>query len=235
MGLDIYFHTITDSRQYKKYLHKKDEYDAYVKSLDEKYKKFNQKFNQKYNKWYSANINKQNIDWNKAPTPDFYTSDELFTRDNLQKELHELSICVHADYESQLSDLYMRKQNWMVSFVEHRHPELLVDSSYGKVLKNGEAILNKNDIKNLVKRMKTIKKALPKNWKYQMKDDFVHAVNNLEDICNENLPTMSRFFFGSTNYDRYYFEAVTETYLQRFEDLLINWKPGQKILYVECW
>lgn len=235
MGLDIYFYKITDSKIYKKYLDKRNEMREFNSSLDIKYQKQIKAFENKYQKWYSKNSSRQNVDWDKAPKPDFYTSDELFKRDNLQKEIIELRKCANINYDSQLSQLYMRKQNWMVKFVETRHPELLIDSSYGKILKNGEAILNKNDIKNLIKRMTTIKNFLPNNWKTRMSNEYATAINELKDLCDKNLPTLGRFFFGSTEYDRDYFTAIVEVYLPRFKELLEEWVPGQKILYCESW
>lgn len=70
-------------------------------------------------------------------------------------------------------------------------------------------------------------------------------IENLIDVCaevletkNESvseilLPTTSGFFFGSTDYDRYYYESVEEVLLT-FRDILKNLKDDEVIL-MQCW
>lgn len=70
-------------------------------------------------------------------------------------------------------------------------------------------------------------------------------IENLIDVCVEVLeaknasvseillPTTSGFFFGSTDYDRYYYESVEEVLLT-FRDILKNLKDDEVIL-MQCW
>lgn len=72
-----------------------------------------------------------------------------------------------------------------------------------------------------------------------------HQIENLIDVCVEVLeaknasvseillPTTSGFFFGSTDYDRYYYESVEEVLLT-FKDILKNLKDDEVIL-MQCW
>lgn len=83
--------------------------------------------------------------------------------------------------------------------------------------------------------MTTIKKILPNDWEIIMNNEHGEATNELKNICDKNLPTMSRFFFGSTTYDYYYFNSIVNIYLPLFQNLLSNWVPGDRILYRESW
>lgn len=70
-------------------------------------------------------------------------------------------------------------------------------------------------------------------------------IENLIDVCVEVLeakngsvseillPTTSGFFFGSTDYDRYYYESV-EDVLFTFRDILKNLK-NDEIILMQCW
>lgn len=236
MGLDIYFYKLTNVKQYDSYSKIRDARDKKMRMFDKKYYKEYEQYNKLYNSWYENYIKSNNTyptDFTTAPKNDFISFKDSFEMDNLNCEVEKRQELING---SELDDLYMRKENWMVSFVQQRHPECLIyDKSYGKILKNGKAILNKNDIKNLVKRMTTIKKILSNNWEALMRNEHWQATNELKDLCDINLPTMSRFFFGSTAYDYCYFNSIINVFLPLFQNLLSNWVPGDRILYMESW
>lgn len=52
------------------------------------------------------------------------------------------------------------------------------------------------------------------------------------EICKELLPTEDGFFFGSTDYDRYYFEDIRRTY-SKLKEILKTWDFESKALYYE--
>ena len=55
----------------------------------------------------------------------------------------------------------------------------------------------------------------------------------LEKYCDEHLPTRSGCFFGSTEYDHWYFEAL-EWELEQLDEVLDNWDDTKQYWY-ECW
>lgn len=236
MGLDIYFYKLTNVNQYNSYSKIRDAHDKKRRMVEKKYYTEYKQYDILYKRWYGDYIISNKMypnDFSSAPKPDFISFKDSFEMDNLNCEAEKRQGLINY---RELQDLYMRKENWMVSFVQQRHPERLIyDKTYGKILKNGEAILNKNDIKNLVKRMTNIKKLLPNDWENKMYNEYVKATNELKDLCDKNLPTMARFFFGSTTYDYCYFNSVINVFLPLFQNLLNNWVPGDKILYRKSW
>ena len=117
--------------------------------------------------------------------------------------------------------------------IRYIYSKIAINAVYGKILKNGEAILNKNDIKNLVKRMTNIKKLLPNDWETKMYNEYVKATNELKDLCDKNLPTMARFFFGSTTYDYCYFNSVINIFLPWLKERMeASWLVLMVMVYI---
>lgn len=148
MGLDIYFYKLTNVKQYNSYTKIRDARDKKMSMVEKKYHTEYEQYNKLYNNWYRNYIKSNNNtphDFTSAPKTDFISFKDSFEMDNLEYEVDERRKLFSC---REVEDLYMRKENWMVAFVQRRHPECLIhDKSYGKILKNGEAILNKNDIK----------------------------------------------------------------------------------------
>lgn len=61
--------------------------------------------------------------------------------------------------------------------------------------------------------------------------DLCEEVINNRDKADELLPTQSGFFFGSQNYDEYYFESVIETY-NNLRNIIDNY-PSGTLFYVD--
>ena len=173
MGLDIYFYKLTNVNHYNSYSKIRDAHDKKRRMVEKKYYTEYKQYDILYKRWYGDYIISNKMypnDFSSAPKRDFISFKDSFEMDNLNCEAEKRQGLINY---SELQDLYMRKENWMVSFVQQRHPERLIyDKTYGKILKNGEAILNKNDIKNLVKRMTNIKKLLPNDWETKMYNEY---------------------------------------------------------------
>ena len=83
--------------------------------------------------------------------------------------------------------------------------------------------LSKGEIESLVE---DCQKVLDLHQQYPDED--------ITDKLEELLPTTSGFFFGSTDYDDWYFESV-EDVLTQFKKILneTNWKSEK--IYLHCW
>lgn len=58
--------------------------------------------------------------------------------------------------------------------------------------------------------------------------------NNDEKLSEELLPTQSGFFFGSTDYDDYYFESLKHTQ-EKIQGILNHFQGYQKFIYQASW
>ena len=72
--------------------------------------------------------------------------------------------------------------------------------------------------------------------KYQVEDLIEACKAVLEDHskAEELLPTTPGFFFGSTEYDDWYFDDV-ESVKATFESILEDFDPEEDILMMHCW
>ena len=55
-----------------------------------------------------------------------------------------------------------------------------------------------------------------------------------ERVANELLPTEGGFFFGSTDYDDWYFEVVQEV-TDKFTEILNDFDFDENELIMDCW
>lgn len=67
---------------------------------------------------------------------------------------------------------------------------------------------------------------------------FVNCTNILEKRNDKAsmtlLPTQSGFFFGSMDYDEYYYQDV-ENVRNRIVDILDNWNEDKDAIFLYCW
>lgn len=266
MGLDIYLYKLKSQKAFDKYFQMRLKYDELWEAFENKYNDELTHHDEVFSFWYSRmqDINQDDApelykkSMAKMPKMTFATKEEL-------KELHHYESyrkyrlkALGVKHESDTNSLiYMRKRNWMVRYVESRHPECLHNyGDYGKVIQLGACILNRDDIQELVNRMETILKDWVSYEEQFNKDgwtrdpqnrDMWYKTQDFEEYCRtwkgsykllknarELLPTLSRFFFGSTEYNYEYFEGLSK-YLEEFRKLLITMKPKDKILYEESW
>lgn len=103
---------------------------------------------------------------------------------------------------------YFRKVNFLVKFFEDKGFDTPNQTPFRLIKKDAEELLSRCD-----------------------------KVLNDHSLAETLLPTMSGFFFGSTNYDKYYFDDVQEvrdyiknTLLPEFDKLESN-----ETIYFETW
>ena len=59
-------------------------------------------------------------------------------------------------------------------------------------------------------------------------------IDQLSDFCQSKLPTCSGFFFGSIEYDHWYFEALVDE-LKDLNGVLENWDDDKEYWYEVWW
>lgn len=270
MGLDIYFYKAKNKEICETYLSTKKEYDLFYNKLQKKYKEQLEASWKKWENWYNAenkriealpeNASDNEREYNRKSEPhyditDFMTDEIEITEWQALSTKYNLARSeMHIDYGEDIDELYMRKQNWMVHFVQERHPERLVhDKEYGNILDGAAAVLDRVDIKELIHRMNKIlgNSEKLKNYeettgKSESEDGMFRtseamdwyenwkAPEEMIELAEIYLPTMSRFFFGSTNYDWYYFDSL-RTYRDRFKKWLDESEPNEVLFYEESW
>ena len=72
--------------------------------------------------------------------------------------------------------------------------------------------------------------------KYQV-EDLIEACNEVlanHDKASFLLPTQEGFFFGSTDYDDWYFDDV-QNVKEKFEEILADFDRDEDILLMHCW
>lgn len=253
MGLDIYYHRAKNKEAYLKYSKSVDEFGEFEERYYKAHKEAFDKDWAVWEEWYDK-LNETDLEYDEFvksnPEPHFDCWDYLTEAEaEEKKKLNDITATLkeEAGYEQdEIENLYMRKKNWMVKYVETRHPELLVeDKDYGMVLKDGEAVLDIADITDLVFRMNLILS----NWKdflgketdeygcytEEYKNYFQILIDKHRDLAEKFLPTCSRFFFGDTAYDWYYYISM-RYYRDEFEkELELMKKDGHILVYRESW
>lgn len=253
MGLDIYFHRVKNKEAYLMY---SKSVDVFGEFEDRYYKAHKEVFDKDWTVWkkWHDELNDSDLDYDEFiksnPEPHFYYWDYLTEEEaEEKKKLNEITAKYkeEAGYEQdEIGDLYMRKKNWMVKYVETRHPELLAnDEKFGLILKDSEAVLDIDDITELVRRMDLILC----NWKdflgeesdehgfytEEYKNYFQKLIDEHRDLAEKLLPTCSRFFFGDTTYDWYYYTSM-RYYRDEFKkELELMEKDGHVLVYRESW
>lgn len=100
---------------------------------------------------------------------------------------------------------YFRKVNFLVAFFNYEE-----DCSYLEI--------SKEQVEDLIERCKTI----------------LRARKNKEERAKELLPTESGFFFGSTEYDDWYYEDVKDV-RKKFTEILETTDWDEEIVEMYCW
>lgn len=260
MGLDIWFWKVKHKQVLSRYIN----LEKKLSDLDDEYyKKYETPLkaaSEKWNKWYNEECDKQDEDSNyefnynaepKYELTDFCTKEEADEYNALKKERDYLGSTLCLKYEDRIETLDMRKQNWMVAFVQSRHPELLKhDDNFGYILEQGNAILDKSDIQELIDRMLKIlsgwtsyDKATGKpgadndGWRTEEACEWISnwkPSDSLVEEAKKLLPTMSRFFFGNTEYNYYYFESL-DRYYKNFKEVYDSMADDEVLYYNESW
>jgi hypothetical protein len=105
-----------------------------------------------------------------------------------------------------------------------------------------EYYVDRDQLKELVQACKDVKESLEKSPKKMVKAEvgWQNGERIYEDIevfadtsvAEELLPTQSGFFFGGTEYDKWYFKSLDET-IQKLEPLLEE--EGGEFYYQSSW
>lgn len=260
MGLDISFWKVKHKQVLSRFINLEKKFSDLEDKYYTKYEAPLKDASEKWNKWYNEECDKQDKDpdyefnYNAEPkydVTDFCTKEEADEYNVLKKEHDYLESTLCLKYEDRIETLDMRKQNWMVVFVQRRHPEFLThDDDFGNILEQGNAILDKSDIQELIDRMSKIlsgwtsydkttgKPGADSNgWRTEEARDWISRwkpTGSLVKVAKKLLPTMSRFFFGSTDYDYYYFESL-ECYYKNFKEVYDSMADDEVLYYNESW
>lgn len=260
MGLDIWFWKVKHKQVLSRYINLSEKLSDLDDEYSKKYEAPLKVASEKWNKWYDEECDKQDKDsdyefnYNAEPKyelTDFCTKEEADKYNALRKECEYLDSTLCLKYEDRIETLDMRKQNWMVAFVQSRHPEFLKhDDEFGDILEQGNAILDKSDIQELLDRMSKILSAWTsydkatgksgaddKGWRTEEAREWISKwkpTDTLVEVAKKLLPTMSRFCFGNTEYDYYYFENL-DCYYKNFKDVYDSMDDDEVLYYNESW
>lgn len=248
MGLDIYFYRVKTKKLAQDFIAAYKAYDVTYDKYYAKYKSQLKKASEKWDKWYEVEWDRiskytdehpdeEPIDIDYSTEPKYSITDYM---DELEKADWQListkynSLRTDLNMDDDYDDLYMRKKNWMVHFVQDIHPERMVKhKEFDKILAQGMAILTKNDIKELLNRMNKILGNVSIQT-YTEETGLWKPAPDMLERAMENLPTMGRFMFGFLDYDYYYFMSL-EHYKSKFENWLKIAGKHEVLLYSESW
>ena len=142
-----------------------------------------------YNERYFAFVEKlrpliaRNYDFKIYP----YT-EKILDLPELEEKLNEEVNMAYEEY-----DMYYRKVNYLFAYFENK----------GKLYDECYAFVDRDDIEDIIRRCEEILEA--KN-----EGDNLDEGETPEDLAESLLPTTSGFFFGSTEYDDWYFHDVKD-------------------------
>ena len=213
MGLDIYFHHVarqfegdpTDNKQFNQFCEQVDE-DArsnFRKQLDKLLKPLRKAWEEaKTNDYWKGIYNERYFTFVEKLRPIIAKNYDWKIRPYTDKiltlpELEEQLNKEVDDYWEQY-DAYFRKVNFLFKYFEDR----------GKMVDQYYAFVEPEDVEDIIYKCKQVLKD-----KDQQK-------------AHELLPTQEGFFFGSTDYDEWYFSDVKDCLRQMKQYLKLFKKPG---------
>lgn len=199
MGLDVYFHKsripfegdATNAEDFKAYTDKVDNeakaklqafIDKNIKPLEEAWEnaQTNDYWKQIYNERYFEFV----VALKKILAVNYDFRIHPYTREILGLPELKKQLAEDVDWEYADYDAYFRKVNFIFNFYENI-TRTMVDQWY--------AVTNAEEIDDLIDRC-----------------ERVLAKTGDQEYANQVLPTQSGFFFGSTDYDEYYFSDVQD-------------------------
>jgi hypothetical protein len=213
MGLDVYFHHVarqfegdpTDNKQFNQFCEQVDE-DArsnFRKQLDKLLKPLRKAWEEaKTNDYWKGIYNERYFAFVEKLRPIIAKNYDWKIRPYTDKiltlpELEEqLNKEVEDHYESY--DAYFRKVNFLFKYFEDR----------GKMVDQYYAFVEPEDVEDIIDKCEQVLK--DKN----------------QQNAHELLPTQDGFFFGSTDYDDWYFYDVKDCLKQMKQYLKLFKKPG---------
>ena len=216
MGLDIYFHKVKKARKSKEEpLKTFQEYsdilnqrakEKLAKYADKSLKKLSRasdegEYANEYHKIFPAGISK----FTQYDWRYKKFCESVLPIEEVKKFFDDLQQFYYAE-----EDAYFRK----VNFIYHYFQPKLVDEC---------AFVTKADLEDIIERCDKILKGL----KFKGEEIPYEKI----DLAKELLPTQSGFFFGSTDYDRWYFADVKDARHQ-MKKLLRGFNEDTDVIYV---
>lgn len=220
MGLDIYFHRVKANEVISNNVREVAEHineiakNEFAKKADKLYnelssaknKSIKMEDNSIYYNAYQIFLNKLSKDkkFKKYPFMIEKYQSKVLTIKQV-KELLEKEV----NWYYKVDDAYFRKVNFIYAFFQN-------------VLVNEECLVEQHDIENLINTCVNVLQH--------------HKCDSDEGIkfAQQNLPTQSGFFFGSTDYDNWYWDDVKDC-LSQMRKLKKSLKKGDKIHISFSW
>lgn len=216
MGLDVYFHRVKKARKSK---------DEPLKTIKEYNDILNHRAKDKAKRYAKRMIKKLGNAANDSEYAEIYHEifpkgmkkltqydwryqkfvDEVKPLDEVKKFFENFTQIYYAE-----EDAYFRK----VNFIYHYFQPKLVDEC---------AFVTKTDLEDIIERCDKILEGL----KFKGEEIPYEKI----DLAQELLPTQSGFFFGSTDYDRWYFSDVKDARRQ-MKKLLRGFNEDTDVIYV---
>ena len=228
MGLDINFYKIKDLNYFQKSRKAREIETAFADNLEKKYKKEYAAYSERWGKWWGNHGPND-----PEPVIDFLTPEEdLILHNNMTRTEYFETKC-GIDTMKDIDELYMRKQNWMVQFVNNIHPEYK-NTPDGEIPNCEYVALSKDDINDLISRMKKITESTGWDFSKEIKWSRQPPKKSLQ-LAKELLATVSGFFYGDTDYSANYFTSLYE-YMNRFTIFLQeDWADDEYLIYCANW
>ena len=211
MGLDIYWHRVsrkfegdpTDNEQFNQFCEQVDE-DAknnFKKTVNRHLKPLREAWEEaKTNDYWKGIYNERYFTFVEKLRPIIAKNYDWKIRPYTDKilELPELEkeLQKEADDYWEQYNAYFRKVNFLFKYFEDR----------GKMVDQYYAFVEKEDVEDIISKCEQV-----------LKDN---------EKAHELLPTQSGFFFGSTDYDDWYFSDIKDCLKQMKQFLKLFKKPG---------
>lgn len=206
MGLDIYFKRVKHARMRKE----NESTGDYIMYLSDQYEKENTEYKEKLQEYIKKWISKKNTC-------------------NITN-LHRL-MKSHFDYEYEIEPLMSAKtkedvQKWYdhIEWDLYRMP-------YAAYFRKVNCIFRYFEDKLIDESICLVEKAEIADF-VERADKVLRAQN--EDTSRELLPTRSGFFFGSTDYDSWYYSSI-ERAKKLFSKMLKDWEDSDVVFVYMSW
>lgn len=207
MGLDIYFRKVKRARARKE----NESEEKYVNYLYKKYKEQDKKsvkaLRNKIEKWIDKSDKYCNpMDLRRKVRNDFEYDYEIepLCKATDLDGVKEWYNNISWEYFMMPDAAYFRKVNCLFRYFEDK----LIDQCY--------CVVCKDDISDIVSRAKTVLKDRNKETSMRL------------------LPTRDGFFFGSTDYDEWYYNQI-EVVERKLSKVLKEWKDSDTMFVIMSW
>lgn len=138
-------------------------------------------------------------------------------------------------YKSRQEIGYWRKANAVHQWFVNRVQDGVDDCDYHREVTEEDLLALKEICTEIVNNCKLVQGKIISYWDSDFKPHYVEGeVISNPEICETLLPTQSGFFFGDTNYTKYYLDDVKDTLLIVEEALKTDFEK-YAVYYVSSW